>query len=88
MQYQNLIEIGKRAKERRKSLPEKLTQRQAADKIQAHRNDISEIEQGKYTGNLMTFIRYLNLVGLTLTTKTSANPTLDELDAIFNAEDD
>ena len=81
-----LIKIGKDAKSRRKNLS--ITQAQAAEKIQAHRNEISRIEQGKYNGNITTFVRYLNLLGLSLHTEVSRNPTLDNLDKLFNEDDD
>ncbi|MBV1882500.1 MAG: helix-turn-helix transcriptional regulator [Pseudomonadales bacterium] len=82
----DLIEIGNEAKARRKNLG--ITQAEAAEKIQAHRNEISRIEQGKYNGNITTFVRYLNLLGLSLHTEVSRNPTLDNLDKLFNEDDD
>jgi len=82
----DLINIGKEAKIRRKLRG--FSQTEAAHKIQAHRNEISRIENGKYTGNIATFIRYLNLLGLSLQTAISQHPQLDDLDKLFNEEDD
>ena len=56
--------------------------------IQAHRNEISRIENGKYTGNIATMARYLNLLGLSLTAQVSKHPELEDLDQIFNVETD
>ncbi len=83
---QDLIKIGADAKQRRKF--QGLSQAEVATRIQAHRNEISRIENGKYTGNLATFIRYLNLLGLSLQTKVSRHPQLHDLDSLFNEEDE
>ena len=81
----DLITIGSEARARRKL--QGLTQIEAAEQIQAHRNEISRIEQGKYGGNVGTFTRYLNLLGLSLRTEISQHPTLDDLDDLFNQDE-
>ena len=83
---QALFEIGSKARSRRKTL--NYTQAEAARMIQAHRNEISRIENGKYTGNIATMARYLNLLGLSLTAQVSKHPELEDLDQIFNVETD
>ncbi len=82
----DLLEIGKKARSRRKMLGQ--SQAQAAQEIHAHRNEISRIENGKYSGSLATFVRYLNLLGLSLCTQVSQHPTLEDLDSLFNEDDD
>lgn len=82
----DLTNIGKQARARRKT--QGWTQADVARQIQAHRNEISRIENGKYSGNLATFIRYLNALGMSLTTTVSRHPTLEELDGIFNEDGD
>ena len=86
MLSQDLDAIGEEVRVLRKLRG--LTQAEAAEEIQAHRNEISRIENGKYSGNLATFIRYLNLLGLTLYTRKSRYPVFEELDALFNQEDE
>jgi len=78
---QNLITIGDTAKIRRKTLG--LSQTEAAAQIQAHRNEISRIETGKYTGNIVTYTRYLDLLGLSLQTTIARSPVLEDLDGLF-----
>ena len=82
---QNLTDIGEKAKSKRKS--KSMTQVQAAKKIQAHRNEISEIENGKYTGNIGTLLRYLNLLGYQLTIEPHRDPDFDELESLFEEDD-
>ena len=82
----DLITIGNDARARRKM--QGLTQIEAANQIQAHRNEVSRIEQGKYRGNIATFTRYLNLLGLSLRTEIRQHPTLDDLDDLFNQDED
>ena len=79
-----LIDIGQQARERRKARG--WSQSAAASQIQAHRNEVSRIENGGYRGNLTTFCRYLNLLGLSLRTEVTHHPTLDDLDSLFNKE--
>ncbi len=79
---QELIKIGHQARQRRKARG--WTQSQAAEQVQAHRNEISRIENGSYSGNLATFCRYLNLLGLALRTEVISHPSLEDLDALFN----
>ena len=82
MLSQDLIAIGLQAKAMRKH--QGLSQALAAQHIQAHRNEISRIENGKYRGNLATYIRYLNLLGLTLVAQKSQFPALEDLDHLFS----
>lgn len=82
----SLTEIGLDARQRRKQL--KLSQAEAAMKILAHRNDISRIENGKFTGSIVTVAKYLDTLGLTLTTKAKSRPSLEDLPSIFGIEDD
>ena len=82
----DLTNIGSQTRKRRKLLG--LSQTQAASQIQAHRNEISRIENGKFTGNIATFTRYLNLLGLSLRADISQSPTLEDLDTMFNADAD
>ena len=49
---------------------------------------ISRIENGKYSGNIATFVRYLNLLGLSLQSEVSSYPALEDLDNLFNEGDD
>lgn len=81
---EQLATIGQQARERRKARG--WNQAEAASQIQAHRNEISRIENGGYRGNLSTFCRYLNLLGLGLRADVIRHPTLDDLDALFNDE--
>ncbi len=81
---QELIDIGQQTRERRKARG--WSQSEAASQIQAHRNEISRIENGNYRGNLATFCRYLNLLGLRLRTEVTRHPTLDDLDSLFSEE--
>lgn len=78
--------IGQRARQRRKQL--KLSQSEAAANIHTHRNDISRIENAKFTGSIVTVVKYLDLLGLTLTVATASRPTLDDLPGVFGIEDD
>ena len=82
----DLIHIGSQARARRKLA--RLSQTEAASQIQAHRNEISRIENGKFTGNIATFTRYLNLLGLSLRAEISRSPSLEDLDELFNEEAD
>jgi hypothetical protein len=52
--------------------------------LSVSRNDISEIELGKFTGSFRTVMNYLNFLGLTLVAKPKAMPTLDDLEGMFD----
>ncbi|MEO1244798.1 MAG: helix-turn-helix transcriptional regulator [Pseudomonadota bacterium] len=82
----DLINIGSQACARRKLAG--LSQTDAGSQIQAHRNEISRIENGKFTGSIATFTRYLNLLGLSLRVEISRSPSLEDLDALFNEDTD
>ena len=82
---QDLAAIGQQARTRRKQ--QGLSQQDAAERIQAHRNEISRIENGHFRGSVATLTRYLNLLGLALTTAVYRKPVLEDLSAIFDEED-
>jgi transcriptional regulator with XRE-family HTH domain len=85
MPLYTLEQIGAKARERRKL--QGLTQAQAAARIQAHRNEISRIENGRFTGSVLTLAKYLQLLGLRLTVEVARRPTLDELPELFGGDD-
>jgi transcriptional regulator with XRE-family HTH domain len=58
--------------------------REIASLLSVSRNDISEIELGKFTGSFRTVMNYLNFLGLTLVAKPKAMPTLDDLEGMFD----
>lgn len=81
----DLITIGKKARQRRRE--QGLTQAQAATQALAHRNDISEIENGRFTGSVSTLQRYLHSLGLRLQCTVAERPTLEDLEELFPDED-
>ncbi|ADN00223.1 hypothetical protein Dda3937_02160 [Dickeya dadantii 3937] len=66
-----------------------LTQKQVAEQTGINKTTLSEIENGRFTGSLDIFERYLDAVGLQLelTTKQHRLPGWDEVDKLF-AEDE
>jgi len=82
----DLVSIGTKARQRRRE--QGLTQIQAAAKALAHRNDISEIENGRFTGSVSTLARYLHTLGLELSCVVAQRPSLEDLDALFPDEDE
>ncbi|UMB76363.1 helix-turn-helix domain-containing protein [Dickeya fangzhongdai] len=66
-----------------------LTQRQLAEQTGINKTTLSEIENGRFTGSLDIFERYLDAVGLQLelVMKQHRLPGWDEVDKLF-AEDE
>ncbi|WKV49554.1 helix-turn-helix domain-containing protein [Dickeya fangzhongdai] len=66
-----------------------LTQKQLAEQTGINKTTLSEIENGRFTGSLDIFERYLDAVGLQLelATKQHRLPGWDEVDKLF-AEDE
>ncbi|WP_038912044.1 helix-turn-helix transcriptional regulator [Dickeya dadantii] len=66
-----------------------LTQKQVAEQTGINKTTLSEIENGRFTGSLDIFERYLDAVGLQLElmTKQHRLPGWDEVDKLF-AEDE
>jgi DNA-binding XRE family transcriptional regulator len=81
--------IGKYLKNNRKALVTENTQAEIASKIGVSRQTISEIENGRYTGSLAIFIRYLNFLGLEIEVKEKpfSVPQLDDLADLFGDEE-
>lgn len=79
--------IGKEIAKQRKSLGS--TQNQMADKTGINKTTLSKIENGRFTGSLDIFERYLDAVGLQMevTPKQHQLPDWDEIEDLF-AEDD
>lgn len=61
------------------------TQKEISTKIDIPQSTLSEIENGRFTGSLDIFERYIDAVGLelTLVEKTHRFPDWDELDELF-----
>lgn len=80
-------EIGKYIAGCRKQLG--LTQLQASQQSGINKTTISEIENGRFSGSLDIFERYLDALGLEINVvpKTAKLPDWDEIDSLF-AEDD
>lgn len=80
-------QIGKHIAQARKTLGH--TQKQLAETTGIHKSTLSEIENGRFTGSLDIFERYLDAVGLELNVapKQHQLPDWDALDNLF-AEDD
>lgn len=62
------------------------TQSEIAKSIKLDQAIISKIENGKFTGALSTYERYLNELGLEIkiSTKEKVHPQWDELDDLFS----
>ena len=86
MGYISLEKIGQKARERRRE--RSMTQQQAAERAKLHRNDVSEIERGVFSGSVVSFVRYLSSLGLDISWTARERPTLDELGELFPLEDD
>ena len=82
----NRISNGEIIRKKRKELGK--TQRQLADDIYVNRSVISQIENGKFTGSLKSYEKYINSLGLELvvTSIKSKIPDFDRLQNMF--EDD
>ena len=83
----NRVTIGKNIAKARKALGE--TQQEISNRTGIHKTTLSEIENGRFTGSLDIFERYLDAVGLQLEVieKRHKLPNWDEIDDLF-AEDD
>lgn len=73
-----LDKLGAEAKSRRKALG--ITQIEASKKSCVHRNDISKIEHGKFTGSILTVANYLEVLGMVIVPRVKGRKTLDDLD--------
>lgn len=79
--------IGKEAAKQRKALG--YTQKQLAEKTGINKTTLSEIENGRFTGALDIFERYLDAVGLQLAVapKQHQFPDWDEIEDLFREDD-
>ncbi|WP_339673913.1 helix-turn-helix domain-containing protein [Dasania marina] len=83
----HLIDIGQQLKSYRQA--NNLTQADIAKQASIHRQIVSDIERGKFTGSISTLLKYLDLANLelTCTPKKSEFPQLDELDKLFGGDE-
>lgn len=79
--------IGRQVAQQRKILG--YTQKQLAEITGINKTTLSEIENGRFTGALDIFERYLDAVGLQLdvSLKRHRLPDWDELDELFKEDD-
>lgn len=84
----NRVQIGAASKAARRDLG--LTQEQASNVSGVNKAIISRIENGKFTGSFDIVERYLDSIGLELqaTAKNTKLPDWDELDSLFNEDDE
>lgn len=82
----SLLHIGAQLKAFRKR--KGLNQSEVASQTGIHRQVISDIERGRFTGALSTLMRYLTFANmeLTCTPKPDEFPQLDDLDRLFGDE--
>ena len=80
-----LVEIGNALAAFRKSSG--MTQSNIAEKAQIHRQQVSDIERGKFTGSLTILLRYTQVAGLELKAAPAESefPTLDSLAARYGS---
>lgn len=83
----NRESIGKDIAKQRKA--QGFTQKQMADKTGINKTTLSEIENGRFTGSLDIFERYLDGVGLQLevSTKQHKLPDWDEIKDLFGEDE-
>lgn len=64
------------------------TQKEIAAECSVNKAVISQIENGKFTGSLKVYERYINVLGLELmvTPITNKIPDFDELDKLFDED--
>lgn len=76
-------QIGKTVAEKRKQ--QGFTQQQMMQKTGINKTTLSEIENGRFTGSLDIFERYLDAVGLQLSSepKRHALPHWDDIEQLF-----
>ncbi len=81
------ISNGEIIRKRRKELGK--TQLQLADDIYVNRSIISQIENGKFTGSLRSYEKYVNSLGLELIVAPikSKIPDFDSLQDMFKDDD-
>lgn len=79
--------IGREIAKQRKTLC--FTQKQMAEKTRINKTTLSEIENGRFTGSLDIFERYLDAVGLQLevTPKRHQLPDWDDIEDLFREDD-
>jgi transcriptional regulator with XRE-family HTH domain len=79
---------GKFIAQKRKSIGK--TQGEIAKSIRLDQAVISKIENGKFSGALSTYERYLNELGLeiSISTKEKSHPQWDELEELFSEDDE
>lgn len=79
---------GKFIAQKRKSIGK--TQGEIAKSIRLDQAVISKIENGKFSGALSTYERYLNELGLEIliSTKEKSHPQWDELEELFSEDDE
>ncbi len=79
--------IGREIAKQRKILG--LTQKQVANQTGINKTTLSEIENGRFTGSLDIFERYIDAVGLQLdiSTKQHQLPDWDEIEDLFREEE-
>ncbi|UTM60070.1 helix-turn-helix domain-containing protein [Photobacterium sp. CCB-ST2H9] len=78
--------IGKAVAQARKTLG--ATQKQMAERTGIHKTTLSEIENGRFTGSLDIFERYLDAVGLQLEVipKQHQLPDWDDIENLFDED--
>ncbi|WCE29332.1 helix-turn-helix domain-containing protein [Vibrio sp. SCSIO 43137] len=83
----NRESIGKEIAKQRKG--QGFTQKQMADQTGINKTTLSEIENGRFTGSLDIFERYLDAVGLQLevSTKKHKLPDWDEIEELFREDE-
>lgn len=87
----HLKKIGERIKTLRKQSG--LTQAQLAERAEAHgapavhRQEISQMENGRFFGSVRKLQAVLRSLRYTLTVEVARMPTVDELDELFGDED-
>ena len=79
--------VGQTLAEARKK--QQKTQKQLAEQTAIHKSTISEIENGRFTGSLDIFERYIDTLGfqLEITPKQHQLPDWDELDSLFGDDE-
>ncbi|CAM3825844.1 DNA-binding transcriptional repressor PuuR [Vibrio aerogenes CECT 7868] len=82
------VSMGKQVAYQRKQLG--MTQQKMAEKTGIHKTTLSEIENGRFTGSLDIFERYLDAVGLELQVEVKRHklPDWDEIEELFREENE
>ena len=79
-----LIPLAKALRELRTR--EKLTQLALAKQAQVSRQEISEMENARFTGSIAKVSKVLNVLRYQLAVEVRRFPTIDEIDEIFNED--